>query len=110
LSPLQLALNMAARLIYKAERSCHVFKLKTVGDQFFCAAGSRAWNSFPPSLRAGALACTDATPGTVSVLVRCHLLATQFDGLPSDLSSLPATTVVMIMRKRADSPVTQCSL
>jgi len=105
--PLQLALNMAARLVYKARRSCHVspllkelrwlpierrveetiltitfkarngvvpsylaellrdytpvralrssdfptiptvptFKLKTVGDRSFCAAGPRAWNS-----------------------------------------------------------------
>jgi len=44
------------------------FKLKTVGDRSFCSSGPRAWNSLPPSLRAGALACTDATPGTVSNL------------------------------------------
>ncbi len=165
LRPLQLALNMAARLIYKAKRSCHVspllkelhwlpiekrieekiltitfkarnafapsyltellrdftpvrtlrssdfptlavpsFKLKTVGDRSFCSAGPRAWNSLPPSLRTGALACTDATPGTVSALLRCYLLATHFEGLSSDFSSLPATTVARSLRQRADSP------
>ena len=165
LRPLQLALNMAARLIYKAKRSCHVspllkelrwlpiekrieekiltitfkahnafapsylaellrdftparalrssdfptlavplFKLKTVGDRSFCSAGPRAWNSLPPSLRAGALACTDATPGTVSALLRCYLLAAHFDGLSSDFSLLPASTVVRSLRQRADSP------
>ena len=165
LRPLQLALNMAARLVYKARRSCHVspllkerrwlpiekcieekiltmtfkarngiapsylaellrdytpvralrssdnptlavptFKLKTVGDRSFCASGPRAWNSLPPSLRAGALACTDATPGTVSNLLRCYLLATHFDGFSPDSSSLPATAVLRSLRKRADSP------
>lgn len=154
LRPLQLALNMAARLVCNAKRSCHVspllkelrwlpiekrielkiltltlkarsafapsylaellkdymptrvlrssalptlavppFKLKTVGDRSFCSAGPRAWNSLPPSLRAGALACTDVTPGTVSTLLRCYLLATHFGGLSSEFSSLPASTV-----------------
>ena len=168
LRPLQLVLNMAARLIYQAKRSCHIspilkelrwlpiekrieekvltitfkarlgsapsyltelirdftpvralrssdfpslavptFKLKTVGDRSFCSTGPRAWNSLPASLRAGALACTDATPGTVSSvtsLLRCHLLATVFDGLSPDSSSLPAPSVVRSTRKRADSP------
>ena len=83
------------------------FKLKTVGDRSFCSSGPRAWNSLPPSLRAGALACTDDTPGTVSsvsLLPRCYLLATHFDGFSPDSSSLPATSVLRSMRKRADSP------
>jgi hypothetical protein len=81
-----------------------LFKLKTVGDRSFCSAGPRAWNSLPPFRRAGTLACTDATPGTVSALLRCYLLATHFEGLSSDFSSLPATTVVRSLRQRADSP------
>jgi hypothetical protein len=142
LRPLQLALNMAARLVFKAKRSCHItplleqlkwlpiekrieekiltlvfkarnglcpsyltdllhdyvpsrtlrssdtptlavpnFKLKTVGDRSFCSVGPRLWNSLPHSLRAGALACSDATPGTVTALLRLHLLATHFGGL-----------------------------
>jgi len=165
LRPLQFALNMAARLVYKVRRSCHVspllkelrwlpvekrveeknltttfkarngiapsylaellrdytpvrasrssdypslaittFKLKTVGDRAFCASGPRAWNSLPPSLRAGALDCTDATPGTVSALLRCNLLATHSGGFSPDSSWLPATPVVSSLRKRADSP------
>jgi len=165
LRPLQLALNMAARLVYKARRSCDVspllkelrwlpikrrieentltmtfkarngfapsylaellrdyrpvralrssdfpslavptFKLKTVGDRSRCASGPRSLNSLPPSLRAGALACTDATPGTVSNLLRCYLLAIYFNGFSPDLSSLPATSVLRSMRKRANSP------
>jgi len=79
-------------------------KLKTVGDRSFCSSGPRAWNSVPPSLRAGALACTDATPGTVSALLRCYLLATHFDGFRPDSSSLPATAVLRSLRKRADIP------
>jgi len=79
------------------------FKLKTVGDRSFCASGPRAWNSLPPSLSAGALACTDATPGTVSALLRCYLMATHFDGFSPDSSSLPATPVMRSLRKRVDS-------
>ena len=89
------------------------FKLKTVGDRSFCSTGPRAWNSLPASLRAGALACTDATPGTISSvtsLLRCHLLATVFDGLSPDSSSLHAPPVLRSTRKRADSPVALCSL
>jgi len=78
--------------------------LKTVGDQSFYASGPRAWNSLPPSLRACALACTDATPGSYSVLFRCYLLASHSDGCSPDSSSLPATSVLRSMRKRADSP------
>jgi len=80
------------------------FKLKTVGYRSFCLWGPRAWNSLPSSLRAGALACTDDTPGTVSILLRCSLLATHFDCLSHDSSSLLATSVLRSMRKRADSP------
>jgi hypothetical protein len=147
LRPLQLAMNMAARLVCKARRSCHVtpllkqlqwlpiknrieqkilmmtfkarndlapsylselfyayvptrtlrsgdsptlsvprFKLKTVGDRSLCSVGPRMWNALPHSLRAGALACTDATTGTFSALLRSHLLATSFGGLSSDLT------------------------
>jgi len=43
------------------------------------------WNHLPPFAFALALACTVATPGTVSALLRCYLLATHFGG------SLPAT-------------------
>jgi len=79
-------------------------KLKTVGERSFCSSGPRAWNSLPPSLRAGALAGTAATPGTVSALLCCYLLATQFDGFSPDSSSLPATPVMRSLRKRADGP------
>jgi len=80
------------------------FKLKTVGDRSFCSSGIRAWNSLPPSLRVGALDCTDATPGTVSARLRCYLLATHFDDISPDSSSLPATPVTWSLRKRADIP------
>ncbi len=160
---IQLALNMAARLVFKARRSCHVsplldqlkwlpidkrieqkvitlvfkarnglcpsylaelledhvparasrssdfptmkvpkFKLKTVGDRSFCSIGPRLWNSLPHSLRSGALACSDATPGTVIALLRLHLLATHFGGLSSIQSVLLPPAAVG--RKRADSP------
>jgi len=79
------------------------FKLKTVGDRFFCSSGPRAWKSLLPALRAGALACTDVTPGTVSTLLRCYLLATHFDGFAPDSCSLPATSVLRSISKRADS-------
>jgi len=79
-------------------------KLKTYGDRSFCESGPRVWNSLPPSFRAGALACTDATPGTVSTLLLCYLSASHFHDLSRDSSSLPATSVLRSMRKRADSP------
>jgi len=60
------------------------------------------WNSLRLSLRAGALTCTDSTFGTVSVLLRCYLMATNFDGFSPDSSSIPATSVVRSLRKRAD--------
>ena len=166
LRPLQLALNMAARLVFKARRSCHVsplldqlkwlpvdkrieqkiltlvfkacngicpsyladlledyvptrslrssdtptlkvpnFKLKTVGDRSFSSVGPRLWNSLPHSLRSGALACSDATPGTVTTLLRLHLLATHFGGLSSDQPVLlPPAVERVVCRKRADSP------
>jgi len=66
--------------------------------------------TLPYSLRAGVLACTDATLGTVSALFRCYFLATHFDGLSSDFSSLPATSALRSMRKHVDSPVAVCSL
>jgi len=55
-------------------------------------------NSLPPSLRAGVLACTDATPGTVSNLLRCYLWATHIDGFSPD------TSVLRSMLKHSDSP------
>jgi len=79
------------------------FKLKTVGDRSFCASDPSLWSSLPPSLCAGALVCADVTPGIVSALLRRYLLATHFDGLSPDFSSLPATSVVMLMRKCVDS-------
>jgi len=79
------------------------FKLKTVGDRSSCASEPGAWNSLPHSHRVGALACTDATPDTVSALLRRCLLATHFDGLSPDVSSLPATSVVRSMRNLVDS-------
>jgi len=155
LGALQLALNMAARLVYKARQSCHdslplkelcwftikrrleennltitfkarygvapsylsellrnytpvrsfrssdyptlaapTLKLRTVGHRSFCSSGPRAWNYLPPSPHAGALAYNDATPGTVSALIRWYLLPTYFDGFSTDSSSLPATSVV----------------
>jgi len=54
----------------------------------FCSVGPRLWASLPHSLRAGALACSDATPGTVTALLRLHLLATHFGGLSSDQTLL----------------------
>jgi len=81
------------------------FKLKTVGDQSFCSVGPRLWNSLPHSLRAGALASSDATPGTVTALLRVHLLATHFGGLLSDQTLLlPPSVGRVVVRKRADSP------
>jgi len=76
------------------------FKLKTVGHRSFNSARPRAWNSLPPSLREGALVCSDATPGTVSALLRRHLLATHFCGNSFDWSSVPTSSVV---GKLADS-------
>jgi DNA mismatch repair ATPase MutS len=52
------------------------------------------WNSLPHSLRAGTLACTDATPGTVSALLRCYLLATHFGGFLS-VNSHPLVVLVL---------------
>jgi len=63
----------------------------------------RAWNSRSHSLRAGAVACTDAIPGTVSALLRCNLLAIHFDGFSLDSSSFPATSVARSWWKRVDS-------
>jgi hypothetical protein len=164
LRPLELAMNMAARLVCKAKRSCHVtpllkqlqwlpiqnriqqkiltltfkarnglapsylselfhsyeptrvlrscdsssltiprFKLKTVGDRSLCSVGPRMWNALPHSLRAGALACTDATTGTFPALLRSHLLATSFGGISSDLASLPTPSFARTSEKRADS-------
>jgi len=85
-------------------------KLKTVGDRSFCASGPRAWDSLPPSLRAGALACTDATPGTVSALLRCCLLATHSECFSRESSSLPAFPVVRSLRSVPIAPVALCSL
>jgi len=61
------------------------------------------WNFLPHSLLAGVLVCMDATPSTVSALLRCCLLATHCHGLSSDFSSPPATSAARSIRKRADS-------
>jgi len=58
----------------------------------FCVPEPSACSSLPPSLRAGAIAYTAATSGTVSALIRCNLLATHFYGHSPDFSSLPATS------------------
>jgi len=80
-------------------------KLTTVGDRSFCSVGPRLWNLLPHSLRAGALACSDATPGNVTALLRLHLLATHFVGLSSDQTLLLHPSVVrVVVRKRFDSP------
>jgi len=50
--------------------------LKTGGDRSLNSAGPNAWNLHPQSLWAGALACTDATHGTASALLRYDLLTT----------------------------------
>jgi len=61
------------------------------------------WNSLSQSRRAGALASSDATPGTVTALLR--LLATHFGGLLSDQTLLLPLSVERVgVRKRADSP------
>jgi len=59
------------------------------------------WNH---SRRARALACSDATPGTVTALMRLHNLATHFDGLSSDQPLLSNPSVErMVIQKRTDS-------
>jgi len=64
--------------------------LKTVGDRSFCSVGPRLWNSLPHSLRAGAIACSDASPGTITALLRLLLLATDFGCLlPNQTLLLP---------------------
>jgi len=69
------------------------------------SVGPRIWNSLPHSIRAGALACCDATPRTVTALLRLHLLATHFGGLSSDQTLfLPPSVEQVVVRKRADSP------
>jgi len=156
---MQLALNLAARLVFKAKRSCHIsplleqlkwlpieksieekiltlvfkarnglchsyladllhpyvpsrtlrssdtpnltvpsFKLKTIADRSFCSVGPRLWNSLPHSLCAGPLACSDATPSTVTALLRLHLLVTHFGGLlPVHTLLLPPSAVRVVV-------------
>jgi len=57
---------------------------------------------FTISLRAGAIACSDALIGTVSDLLRCYLVV-HFDGVSPVSSSLRATSVVRPTWKPADS-------
>jgi len=52
----------------------------------------------------GALFCNIATLGTFSALLLCNLLATHFDGISSEYSSFPTTSVVKCTRKRTDCP------
>jgi len=73
------------------------FKLKTVGDRAFCSVGPKLWNSLPHSLCAGALLCSDATPGTVSALLRLHLLATHFGGILPDQTLLLPPSVERVV-------------
>jgi len=80
------------------------FKLKTVGDRSFYSAGPRLWNSLPHSFCAGALACSDATPGTVAAVLRLHLLATHCGASSYDQSLLLFPCAVeMILQEREDS-------
>jgi len=64
----------------------------------------RYWNLLPCSLRAGTLACSDATPGTIGALLRLHLSATHFGGLSSNQPLLSPSVERMVVQKRADSP------
>jgi len=98
-------------LLYRIPQLCSTlavptFKLKTEGDRSFCASEPRALNSLPPSLRDGAVACTDgipgSTPGSASVLLRYFLLGTHFDGLSSDSSFLLQLLVVKSTSKRVN--------
>jgi len=69
---------------YSPTLATPLLKLKIVSDW---SAGPRAWSSVPLSLRTVALACTDATPGTVSApLLRRCLIATY--SMASHLSHL----------------------
>jgi len=86
-------------------------KLITIGDGSVCSACLRLWNSLPHSLRAGALACSAANPGTVTALLRLHLLdsstSTYFGGLLYDhtLWPLPSASIEhLVVLQRADSP------
>jgi len=98
-------LVQALRLFDYATLAVPTFKMRTVGDRFFCASGPRACYCLSLSLRADALACTDATPGIVSARLRCVLMNTHFDGFSPDSSALPATSVVRSLRKRTAIPL-----
>jgi len=79
-------------------------KLKAIGNRSLSSLKPRIRNSLPYSLRAGAIACSDATPGNVTALLRLHLLATQFCCLLSDQTLLLLPFVErVIVRKRANS-------
>jgi len=52
------------------------------------------WNSLYVVCSTDTLVCTDATPGTVSALVRSDILAADFRCCSADLSSLQTTTAV----------------
>jgi len=81
------------------------FKLKSVCDRSFCSVWPKLWNSLPHSRRAGALACSDVTSGTVTALLRLHLLANYFGGLLCDQTlPLPPSVERVVVRKRADRP------
>jgi len=75
------------------------FILKIIGDRsFFLRQDQDAWNSFLQSLCAGVLTRTDATPGTVSALLRRYFVTAHFDGLTYESSSLPSTCALGSMR------------
>jgi len=57
----------------------------------------------PRSLRAGALSYSDATPGSVTALLRLNPLATHFGGLSSDpILLLPPSVEPVLVRNRAE--------
>jgi len=77
------------------------FKLKTVGDSYFCSVRPRMWSSPPHCLDAGTFACTDIAPGMASALLRCCSLASHCGGLSFDLTTHPATSVVLGSKLKA---------
>jgi len=67
------------KVIWLSYSVCPTFTYKSIGDRSSCMTAPRAWNYLQHSLPTDGLACTDATPGTVSVPLRYYLLAAYFD-------------------------------
>jgi len=76
------------------------FKWNNVGDQSFCVARPRAWNSLALSLSFGNLAGVDATLGSVFAAISLPLT---LNSLSFNFSSLRATTVLESMGNHIDS-------